>query len=71
MSGAAVRAPDAELKTLHTLVAGYYKVGEHQYAAAINCKGERISLSGALLEQGLTQPFLKALPGAMTQPVWV
>ena len=70
MPGAAVRDPDAELQTLDT-AAGCYKVGEHQYAAAINCKGERISLSGALLEQGLTQPFLKALPGAMTQPVWV
>jgi hypothetical protein len=56
MPGAAVRDPDAELQTLDT-AAGCYKVGEHQYAAAI------AKAIGALLKQVLTQPFLKALPG--------
>jgi hypothetical protein len=65
MSGAAVRAPDAELQTHDTLAAGYYKVGGHQCAAAI------AKASGALLKQVLTQPFLKALPGDVRQAVWV
>ena len=64
MPGAAVRDPDAELQTLDT-AAGCYKVGEHQYAAAI------AKASGALLKQVLTQPFLKALPGDVRQAVWV